>query len=69
MEVPTNAFPKFRLLALHESKYDCVGGDVPVPETGIVCVLPAFRLVLTTMFPLKVSAASGWNMTWKDALA
>jgi hypothetical protein len=33
-ELPTRALPKFRLLTLEESKYDCVGvGDVPVPET------------------------------------
>jgi len=33
-ELPTSALPKFRLLTLEESKYDCVGvGDVPVPET------------------------------------
>jgi hypothetical protein len=63
------------LLKLAESKYDWgeVGGTddavVPVPETEIDGVpLPFVRLVLKTMLPLKVFAASGWNTTWKDAL-
>jgi len=67
--------PKFRLLALAESKYDCDEVDdadealVPVPETEMDWVPPPFiRLVLKTMVPLKVAAASGWNTTWKDAL-
>jgi len=44
---------------------------VPVPETEIVGLPlpPDVRLVLSTMLPLKVTAASGWNMTWKNALA
>ncbi len=71
-EVPTKAFPKLRLLGLAESKFVCEGkGDVgvPVPETETVWAPPPLRVVLRTILPLKVTAASGWNMTWKDALA
>jgi hypothetical protein len=71
VEVPTRVLPKFRLLAPAESKYDweeAKDAGVPVPETEIVWLLPPLRLVLRVMLPLKVSAASGWNITWKDAL-
>ena len=64
--LPTRVLPKFRLLALGESKYDCVGsgaGDVPVPETLIIPELPHFRPAFTTMLPLYVSAAAGRNAT------
>ncbi len=70
-EVPTRILPKFRLLVLAESKYDGEEVDdagVPVPDTEIVWAPPPLRPVLRTMLPLKVSAASGWNITWKDAL-
>jgi hypothetical protein len=76
-ELPTRVLPNFRLLALADSKYDgdelddveeAGGAGVPVPETDIDCVPPFVRLVLKTMLPVKVLAASGWNTTWKDAL-
>ena len=77
-ELPTRVLPNFRLLALADSKYDkeeldaveeAGGAAVPVPETEIeiVCVPPLLWLVLKTMLPVKVFAASGWNTTWKDA--
>ena len=62
-ELPTNAFPKLRLLALEESREDCVGGFVPVPETEIVPVPPHIMFVLTTICPLYATAASGRNVT------
>jgi hypothetical protein len=65
-ELPTRALPKFRLLTLEESKYDCVGvGDVPVPETETwaVTVPPEFRVALTAIVPLYVRAATGRNTT------
>jgi hypothetical protein len=67
-ELPTRVFPKFRLLALVDSKYDgdelddvedADGAVVPVPETDIDCVPPFVRLELKTMLPVKVLAASG----------
>jgi len=68
-EFPTNVLPKLKLLALVESKYDCVGAaDVPVPEALIAIGLPPLWPGLMTMLPLNVSAASGLNTTWNDAL-
>jgi hypothetical protein len=66
VELPTNAFPKLRLLALEESKKDCVGrgaGFVPVPVRDIVTVPPQIMFVLTTICPLNATAASGRNVT------
>jgi len=68
VELPTKVLPKLRLLALEESKKDCVGGGaafVPVPETvtEIVPVPPHFLPVRTTMRPLYVTAAFGRNVT------
>ena len=70
-ELPTNMLPKFKLLALVESKYDCVCAGVagvPVPEALIEIVPPPLWPGLITMLPLNVSAASGLNTTWNDAL-
>jgi len=68
-ELPTNMLPKLKLLALVESKYDCVGAaDVPIPEALIEIGLPPLWPGLMTMLPLNVSAASGLNTTWNDAL-
>src|SRR5258708_14632616 len=68
-EFPTNVLPKLKLLALVESKYDCVGAaDVPIPEALIEIGLPPLWPGLMTMLPLNVSAASGLNTTWNDAL-
>src|SRR5258708_12005295 len=68
-EFPTNVLPKLKLLALVESKYDCVGAaDVPIPEALIAIGLPPLWPGLMTMLPLNVSAASGLNTTWNHAL-
>src|SRR5260370_26613848 len=70
-EFPTNMLPKLKLLALVESKYDCVCvgvAGVPVPEAPIEIGLPPLWPGLMTMLPLNVSAASGLNTTWNDTL-
>jgi hypothetical protein len=61
--------PRLRLFALGDNTYDGeeVGAAaIPVPEMEIV--IEFLRLVCKTMVPLKVSAASGRNTTWIDAL-
>ena len=70
-ELPTNMLPKLKLLALVESRYDCVCvgvAGVPVPEALIEIVPPPLWPGLITMLPLNVSAASGLNTTWNDTL-
>src|SRR5437879_8922588 len=60
--LPTNTFPKLKLLVLVESRYVWIGGAwgaMPVPDSGTVITPPDVRLSAKDRFPEKLFAESG----------
>ena len=66
---PTSTLPRFKEVALAESRQDVAGEEgacvefTPVPDTVTDCVPRMFRLKETVMFPEIVPVAVGWNTT------